>query len=60
MSVKRDPAHAARAVDGHGDLSGRLHIAYRYRHPQFDKEAVRRLAEGYEAALDLFIKKSGD
>ncbi len=38
-------------------LGGRLHISYRYRHPQFDREAARRFAERYEAALDLFIEK---
>ena len=38
-------------------LGGRLHVTYRYRHPQFDREAARRFAERYEAALDLFIEK---
>jgi NRPS condensation-like uncharacterized protein len=41
-------------------LGGRMHVTYRYRHPQFDRDAARRFAEGYEAALDLFIEKSGE
>ncbi len=41
-------------------LGGRMHIAYRYRHPQFDMEAARRFAELYEAALDRFIETVGD
>ncbi len=44
---------------GTATLAGRMHIAYRYRHPQFDGEAARRFAERYEAALDLYIEKSG-
>ena len=40
-------------------VGGRMHITYRYRHPQFDTEAARRFAERYEAALDLFIEKPG-
>ena len=34
--------------------AGRMHIAYRYRHPQFDAEAAARFADRYAAALDLF------
>ena len=34
---------------------GRLHIAYRYRHPQFDADAVARFAKRYEDALDAFV-----
>ncbi len=33
---------------------GRMHIAYRYRHPQFDAGAVARFADRYAAALDLY------
>lgn len=35
---------------------GRMHIAYRYRHPQFDAGAAARFADRYAAALDLFGK----
>lgn len=37
-------------------IAGCLHIALRYRHPQFDQDAVRRFAQRYEAALDLFTE----
>ena len=40
-------------------LAGRMHVTYRYRHPQFDREAVRRFAERYEATLDLFLDGPG-
>ena len=42
---------------GTATLGGRLHMTYRYRHPQFDRDAARRFAERYEAALDLFIEQ---
>ena len=41
---------------GTATVAGRLHISYRYRHPQFDGPAVRRFAQHYEDALDLFIQ----
>ena len=34
--------------------AGRMHIAYRYRHPQFDAGAAARFADRYAAALDLY------
>jgi NRPS condensation-like uncharacterized protein len=37
-------------------LGGALHIAYRYRHPLFGDDAVRRFAEHYESCLDRFIE----
>src|SRR5205085_10760668 len=37
-------------------VGDRMHIAYRYRHPQFDAEAVRRFAERYEESLDLVVE----
>ena len=40
-------------------VAGRMHVAYRYRHPQFDSAAVRRFAERYEEVLDLFIQEPG-
>jgi NRPS condensation-like uncharacterized protein len=33
---------------------GRMHVAYRYRHPQFDAAGVARFADRYAAALDLY------
>jgi NRPS condensation-like uncharacterized protein len=36
-------------------LGGRLHIAFRYRHPLFDADAMGRFAERYEAAIDSFL-----
>lgn len=40
-------------------VGGRLHIAYRYRHPQFDRVAIGRFAERFEGALDLFVPRAG-
>ncbi|MEA2844534.1 MAG: hypothetical protein QOJ69_2205, partial [Actinomycetota bacterium] len=34
--------------------AGRMHVAYRYRHPQFDAEGVARFADRYAVALDLY------
>jgi NRPS condensation-like uncharacterized protein len=54
------PAHMPLGLSmGTVTVGGRVHIAYRYRHPQFDRDAARRFAERYEAALDLFIEKPG-
>jgi NRPS condensation-like uncharacterized protein len=41
-------------------VGGRLHLAFRYRHPLFDAGAARRFAERYAAALDLFTAPAGD
>ena len=41
-------------------IGGRMHVAYRYRHPQFDDEAVRRFAACYEACLDRFLEERPD
>lgn len=35
--------------------AGRLHLAFRYRHRQFDADAARRFADGYLAELDFFV-----
>lgn len=39
-------------------VGGRMHIAYRYRHPQFDPAAVARFADRYTAALNLFTNSA--
>ncbi len=36
-------------------LAGRLHIAFRYRHPLFGDEAARLFAQRYEEAIDTFL-----
>lgn len=38
-------------------VGGRLHIAYRYRHPLLDRAAVRRFADRYESTLELFVEQ---
>jgi NRPS condensation-like uncharacterized protein len=40
-------------------VGGRLHLAFRYRHPLFDAGAARRFAERYAAALDRFTAAAG-
>jgi NRPS condensation-like uncharacterized protein len=35
-------------------IGGRLHVAYRYRHPQFDGEAVARFSARYLKAIEQF------
>lgn len=40
-------------------VGGRLHVAFRYRHPLFDAAAARRFAERYDATLDLFTDGAG-
>lgn len=40
-------------------VGGRLHMAFRYRHPLFDADAVRRFAERYDATLNLFTVATG-
>jgi NRPS condensation-like uncharacterized protein len=55
------PAHMPLGLSmGTATVGGRLHIAYRYRYPQFDQEAARRFAERYEAALGLFVGGADD
>jgi NRPS condensation-like uncharacterized protein len=36
-------------------VGGRLHVSYRYRHPQFDAEAATRFAATYESTIEQFI-----
>jgi hypothetical protein len=36
-------------------VGGRLHVSYRYRHPQFDAEAATRFAAEYESTIEQFL-----
>jgi hypothetical protein len=58
-----DPGSACRSFGlslGTVTVGGRLHLAFRYRHPLLDAGAARRFAERYAAALDLFTAPAGD